>query len=354
MTVNITATCLGSDIDDIIEVSAFVGRRFKTDVYSSSTAQITVRNPQSLPASVVLEAYVSIAEDGDQIYGGYITDISYYYGWKTEYDTATISLEGYLSFLGRGLLNNFTMANKTTGETAQDIGISLSGSGKTIGWINTRSYVDTSTYTGNAQNLLTALVAMEQGRLLESGADLDLLGRDYTYDLSIWPYVGKFTDVNPATTGTAFNAVTFASASDNYFTQVTITSASVAQQTAGTGSRNLQLNTYDKDTTQASNLAKYTLGEFDKNTSVPISVTSKSSLNSLEPVRIFATFGGPGLQTSVTFRGTTYPCVMEGYSVTATPEDAVYTIYLSGFEQNNYLKLNNSVFGKLDENQLSF
>jgi hypothetical protein len=62
----------------------------------------------------------------------------------------------------------------------------------------------------------------------------------------------------------------------------------------------------------------------------------------------------PGTKVSVVFRGTTFNCVVEGVSMTATPESSRYTYYLSGADMNAYLLLDNAVFGKLDFNKLGY
>jgi len=56
----------------------------------------------------------------------------------------------------------------------------------------------------------------------------------------------------------------------------------------------------------------------------------------------------------VTFRGTTFTCIIEGVSMQATPASSRYTYYLSGADLNAYLILNNAVFGKLDSNKLGY
>ena len=347
-------TCGGSDITSILSFNCSSGRQSKTDVYASGTASFTVRNPQDLPASVVMEALVSCGANGRSLFSGYVTNIQFNYGMVTNEDTCTISLEGYLSFLGRGYLDNFALTGGTTGAEANRIGTSLSGSAKTISNIGTSSLTDTSSYTGAAQNILTTLVSQEQGRLQEGSGQLYFFGRSYLQNPAASPYFFfdfKFTDTNPGTTGVAYNAVNFASSTDNYFTQTTITPASVAPQFAGNGSRNLQLSTYDPTTTQADNLAKYALNEFNSNTSVPQSISTKNSLDSaMDPIEMLLV----GWQLPIIFRGTTYQTIIEGWTISANPEDIFYTFYVSGFEQNNYLKLDDAVFGRLDYNKLGF
>jgi hypothetical protein len=61
-----------------------------------------------------------------------------------------------------------------------------------------------------------------------------------------------------------------------------------------------------------------------------------------------------GARVSVTFRGTVYQSIIEGVRVTATPQSSRYTFYLSGADLNNYLILNDTVFGRLDFNKLGY
>jgi hypothetical protein len=62
----------------------------------------------------------------------------------------------------------------------------------------------------------------------------------------------------------------------------------------------------------------------------------------------------PGTQVSVTFRGTTYQCIIEGVTMSATPAGASFTYYVSGADLNAYLILDNATFGKLDSNRLAY
>ena len=61
-----------------------------------------------------------------------------------------------------------------------------------------------------------------------------------------------------------------------------------------------------------------------------------------------------GARVNVTFRGTTVTCIIEGVSLSATPEGARWTFDVSGADLNNYLVLDDAVFGKLDSNKLGY
>jgi hypothetical protein len=62
-----------------------------------------------------------------------------------------------------------------------------------------------------------------------------------------------------------------------------------------------------------------------------------------------------GTAESVKFRGTTYQCLIEGAALSGTPQGGVYaTYFVSGADLNNYLLLNNAVYGRLDFNKLGY
>jgi hypothetical protein len=65
--------------------------------------------------------------------------------------------------------------------------------------------------------------------------------------------------------------------------------------------------------------------------------------------------GDIATEVAVTFRGTTYQCIIEGAAFSGTPQGGVYaTYFVSGADLNNYLLLNNAVYGRLDFNKLGY
>jgi hypothetical protein len=309
-----------------------------------------------LPAAIVLEALVQITINGQNICAGYVTNIQYEYGMVPSEDIAIISLEGYIARLGRGYLKNFLMGGGSTGFEATRVGNALTGSSATVTDVDTRSNTSSGFISGDAGNIINQLVATEQGRLKEEASSLLFYGRDVTFDASEAPtsYTGfKFTDSNPGTNGIAYDVVTFASLTDNYFTQITVSPEGLSTEQAGDGARNLQISTYDESDTQAQNLADYALGQFDTSTSVPVSISTKNSLNwLLDPCKVVA--AGVGYRLPIELRGTTYNSVIEGWSVTADPDDVRYSFNVSGYPQNNFFILDDPIYGRLDFNKLSF
>lgn len=345
-----------SSIGSIISFNWSAGRSAKSDQFATGRGSLTVRNPQTLPAAIVLEALVEFAINGQNICAGYVTNIQYEYGNVQNEDIAIISFEGYIGRLGRGYLKNFLMGGGTTGGEAVRVGNALTGVAATVTSVGTRSNTSSGFISGNAGNIINQLVATEQGRVKEQASSLIFYGRDVTLDATQAPtsYTGfKFTDSNPSANGIAYDVVTFASLTDNYFTQITVTPDGLNVKQAGNGSRNLQISTYDESEDQAQELANYALGEFDTSTSVPVSISTRNSLEwLLDPCKVVA--AGVGYRLPIELRGTTYNSVIEGWSVTADTDDVRYTLNVSGSPQNNFLILDDPIYGLLDFNKLSF
>lgn len=350
---------LASTISSITSFGWNAGRQAKTDNFKSGTGALTIRNPQNLPAEIVLEALVRVSINGHEICGGYVTNISYQFGIIPAEDTATISLEGFLAFMGRGFLDNLLMPGNTTGIEAIRVGNNLTGGARTVINDQTKSITGGPGFvTGDAQSYLLKLVTTESGRLNEGATQLTFHGRDVLIDATAAPYNltnVQFTDTNPGTTGMAYNTVEFASLTDNFFNQVTVQAQDFPTPfQSGTGSRNLQLNTLDETAEQAQSLADYTVAQFSSSDSVPVSISTQNSLNNaLDPAELIS-IGCVSVRMPIVFRGSTFNTVIEGWSVSADPDDVRYTFNVSGFNQNNVFILDDPIYGVLDTGRLGF
>jgi hypothetical protein len=61
-----------------------------------------------------------------------------------------------------------------------------------------------------------------------------------------------------------------------------------------------------------------------------------------------------GLEVDIVLRGVRYYCVVEGVTITASPDDTRILFSVSSNETNDYLILDNAVYGRLDYNRLGF
>jgi hypothetical protein len=132
----------------------------------------------------------------------------------------------------------------------------------------------------------------------------------------------------------------------------------VTKSGATTPYRSYQTNTLNASTSQATDYANYLLGNYSSAASTISSFTCSAEAQSSFQLDVIGASSSiilsAGTQVSVTFRGGTYQCIIEGVTVTATPASASYTYYVSSADLNAYLLLNNTTFGRLDYNRLGY
>jgi hypothetical protein len=116
------------------------------------------------------------------------------------------------------------------------------------------------------------------------------------------------------------------------------------------------LSSYDASTSQALSLAQYVRFKYDTTTSTPrqigFTISQQSSAAAIEFLNWVTNF--LGLEVNIVLRGVRYYCVVEGVNITATPEDTRILFFVSSNETNDYLILNDDVYGRLNFNRLGF
>lgn len=171
-----------------------------------------------------------------------------------------------------------------------------------------------------------------------------------------------FSDTANNATNQVYDQASFGAWSDNYYTQVSVDPESFAAQTvtksgATAPYRTYTVNTLSASSGQALDQANFLLSQYDTQrfalTSVSCLAEAQNTFK-LDRMGVALFSYLVGSRVTVVFRGTTYYSVIEGVSVTATPESSRYTYYLSGQDLNNYLVLNDSVFGQLNYNKLGY
>ena len=124
----------------------------------------------------------------------------------------------------------------------------------------------------------------------------------------------------------------------------------LATQSAGTGFKFLDIDTYDVDTTQALGTATYALSTLSTATSVPLSISVMTEGQTNDAALIVAF---PGNAVNISFRGTEYTCLVEGGSIASTPGNTVINYNLTLMTQNKFnFTLNSTYYGVLNTNQL--
>lgn len=368
---SITVKYSGSNVtlNDIQLVEIEQGRQFTTDPYSASRMIIHCRNLSgwgATPPKIGQRIYMTQTLTGlsaTEVWGGRIRGVNIQYGNKTSMDTAVITCEGSLGLLARRQLKSVSLTQQDTTSQA-DQAITASGVPVTVFYDTGYSIASAQTYTGNLLDLVNELMLTEYGRISQFYNFSTYTSQIYlhprnTLDSGNFYYA---TDVDPAPTNRMIlNGVSFAGVQDNYYTQVTINPQGLTPQVATSGGSYFGLTQASLDYTNAQALshAQYLLANFNNDTSELIGCSLKWSQQNTSSARSkFDLLCQAATQISspieVTFRGTTYYAIIEGVRFTYTMDDIEVELDLTPQDLNAYLILNDSRFGKLDENKLGF
>lgn len=353
-------------LTDVQNVVVNTGRIQIQDPFRGSTATISGRNPQNLPAlEIGTNVYIQILRSpsyGSFVYFGKITNIEVLYGEVANMDTWTIQLEDALALAGRTITSN---TFSWSAGIRTDAAASLAGVDAGVPVYN---YWQTLSYTPQGQSFVSAqslpnsnllavlnqLATTEQGRMISAG--YDQVGWINRSDLGQNAFVTSFTDGSLSATYavTKYNEIRFASLGDSSYTKATVEPEGLAAQTRGAGVRDFVAKSYDQTTTQAQNLADYILATLDVNTAAPLTISCISEVQVNDAlIDAFQTtqFGN---KAELILRGQRYNLFLNGATLTATPEQVRVTFNVVSSEAQNFFILDSATFGVLDQNRLGF
>lgn len=360
-------------LTNVQSINLSTGRQRQLDQYNASTGTIEIRYPTGYasPLTYLIPGnYIRVENltTGMVLTSAYISNtvIEYgipYVGGVGNSDRLTVSIEGVFAQLGRQQGEGYAMPADTLYDQ-----LDIAGGA---------SSVPMNTAVTNTQPLSGNTVSSTWGDWLNKVL-LTLNGRLWDFDdinmrIST-PFEQKvgtinFSDAANNATNQVYNALSFGSYGDNYYTQVTVDPEGFAPVTVDTGVggnyRTLLMNTLNASTSQATDFANYLLSNYNDQSFQLLSISclaESQAVFKLDQISAYypgygveTGFGSlPGTQVNVTFRGTVFSCVIEGATMSATPESSTYTYYVSGADLNAYLLLNNAVFGKLDNNKLGY
>ncbi len=360
-------------LTNVVSINVNVGRQRQLDQYSTSTAEIVMRYPTGYAspiAALVPGTFIRISNTATDLanFVGRISNVQLkfdmpYSGGVGNGDYLSIMCEGGLGQFGRKSGNNYAMpADILTGQLGDvinetelvaflDSGVgdeALSATTVNGTWAD---YLNLAALTLNAR--LIDVLEIQYPTRVETTFVSPFLVRDTAVN---------FSDTTNNATNQVYDGITFASYADNFYTQVTVDPEVPAAQTVETGSapfRTYTVNTLNATTGQALDYANYLLNNYK---TPKVAISSISCLANAQNTMALDDLGdGPfkcgrqiGKRVTVAFRGTTYPCIIEGYTFSAVPGEARYTYYVSAADLNAYLILDNATFGKLDSNRLGY
>jgi hypothetical protein len=356
-------------------LNIFRGRRLQIDDYSADSMTVESEFPSSwtvapkLGDRVVAYIYkpgVVVGMDHFGAFYGNIRDVQINYGYVTNEDRVTITCEGLQGDWGRAQLNSFALVEEVTSDQVYKVGVEV---GLPIAPFNGRSIASAQTYTGNAFGLINTITRTEEARMLAQSVTYHATPEIYWYGRNSLPQTTYYWNDTTSTVDPyqmKYEQIQFRSSADNYYTSITIDPLSVASQTATTGVTPIygwNKDTVDYSTSQALNHAEWVLNNFQSKdqTIASVTFTDVQQGPAIYPppnnfnVQVITLIMSPiATLGNVTFRGNNFNTILEGMSISATPEQTRCTVYMSGQDTNAYLILNDAIFGTLDNNKLGF
>lgn len=355
-----------TQLSNVQDIAITVGRQRQLDAYNASQATITIRYPTGYASPItqmVSGTFIQITNSTTSkfMWTGRINNVDVTYGIPFassvgNADYLSISVEGKFAQFGRlqGLsyaMSADTLANQiSTCATQTSLGISVAGAQS--------QPIATTIVSSTWGDWVNKLLVTINGRLWDG---IDTTSMTVRTPNQSYPATVNFSDTINNATNQVYDQINFGSYADNFYTQVTVDPENFAEATVQTGTapfRTLLTNTFNASTLQATDYANYLLANYKSQGFALLSISCLAEaqktfkLDALAGTTYLSSL--PGISTTVTFRGTTLNCVIEGATFTATPESSRYTYYLSGADLNAYLILNDAVFGKLNYNKLGY
>jgi hypothetical protein len=360
-----TYATLTTVADNLQNVSLSYGRQAQLDQYNANTASVTLRYPNgyvSPNASWITGTWVRISvrlkttSGWVQLWVGRIANVMVEYGIPYvssvgNADYVTLVCEGNFAAFGRVQGNGYAMTAKSLsaqiGSCITETGLNL---GSQSGFGGSQQFPAT-TISSTWGDWVNRTVLTMNGRLIDSGDSVGVYNAYYKTSA----FFGNFSDTANDASNHCYEKIAFTSLADNYYTQVTVTPESYSAATVSSGSapyRTYAVNTLNNSTSQATDYANYLLSNYK----TPALRIASITCNLNAQITQIPAYGSDyvSTQVSVAFRGTTYQCVIEGATFSGTPAEASVTFYFSSADLNNYLLLDNAVYGKLDSNKLGY
>lgn len=345
-------------LTNIQTVNVTLGRTYNTDPFRGSTAVITGRG-YTTPPSISVGQYVQlVALNGATTvwsYAFYVVDFAFNYGIVPSEDTWTLTVNDSIGQAGRATVTGSWVTNTQSGaglsNTAALANISID---VYIGGNNGVAYLSAQSFTNeNCLTILNKIITTEQGYITGAAFD-DLNGRiEWAPRSNVGPFpICEFTDTTPVVSSIAnkYNTLEVAGLQGNYATKVIASPSGLAAQSAGTGYKVWEFETYDVSTAQALTTATTALSRLSTATVIPVTLSCITE-NQTNDAALTACFPFKGI--NIAFRGSQYTCNVEGGTISSSPMSTTltYNLTLSPITRFSFT-LNSSYYGVLNTSKL--
>lgn len=361
-----------TNLTNVQNLTVNAGRQAQLQAIQATTASIELRYPTgyATPITELVTGTIIRIRNTNSIYPypnadmllGRISNVTAIYGipYKDnvgQSDYLVINVEGSFAVLGRMQGEGYAITSTNLADQCIE---ASTETGVTVEKVGPNTSLSTTTVSGTWADWVAQAALSTNSRLHDTVfTDTVSIVSPFAQNIA----TTGFSDVANNINNQVYNGITFDSLSDNFYTQITVDPQNFAPVTVTkTGAtapfRTYQVNSLSASTNNATDFANYLLGNYET-----ASFAISSFTCSAEAQNVFQLDGmenGPnfnsfvGTQVNVTFRGTTFACLIEGVTMSATPANASFTYYVSGADLNAYLILGNPVLGTLDYNRLGY
>lgn len=348
------------------------GKQSMYDPLQAGGGTITGRNPGNQPAFAIGDPIRLVAEVDPALDARpltfFVSDYQIDYGITASQDVWTLVVEDYFGWLGRRPKTISWSAGKTVGEAIVDLAsinpyIIGSKSGFSTVPLSAQSFTDTPRLEILNTLANTGAVVLSTWRDSVDYTPYGLNARERPTQFNQNPLTETppvFTDSQASPpVDIAFDQLRFGSLTDNYYDKVTVIPDGLAAQTAGTGEKELIVDTYNQNTADALNLAQYLLAIQSSAATGPQQISAlfeaQPSTTSAQALLLLSVVPYLDLRSCVVeFRGAEYPVIVIGEQWSINPAQTRVTYNLFNGSNYNFLVLDDATFGKLDENKLGW
>ena len=357
--------------DKVFSVQVNNGREKYLDTYSGGQITFTINNANNYAAGIPYGSEVQITNTSlgtEYNLICWVQEITYEDAPGGQgINTATITAADFMSRAGRQQVNGFPVSEAKTGTQAgtfdspgplppaMSINVASSGS----------STASAITYTGTIGNYLNLLQTTERGYYVMRGTELYFVGRDL---VNSFPIPAVSLARTTSTTTIAYQQFSRIQNGTQFINQATISSTGVADQTATNsgsvstyGTAFYSSQTVDYNATQAVGNADWVVNNFSDPSALRFEVSFSDVAQNTTALNSFLTLtwgtANRLINLSYTLPGgssTTIPVVIEGHQLSVTPEQAVFTLFLSPLQYYQFFTLDSSTLGILDTSRLGW
>jgi disulfide oxidoreductase YuzD len=359
---------------DVLSLSFNVGRQAYLDTYNTCFLNLTIKNDTNQSSNfnygdLIYLKYDPVVGPDNNLYGFYVSEISYSdYPGNTGLSTATIRCQDGLGLMGRLQMDNFAVTAGTTGDQFDQLDLVPGKLPNRPGLVSTTSLgslCSSANYYGSVLNFINLLVNTERALLAHS--------ENYYTFITRLEFAGKqlggYFDRTASATSIGYERFERINLGLDLINQAQTQPAGLADQQATNttsvnsyGAQGITISTVDANTTQALGLAEWvanTLSDLTKQrfvltfTDVAQTMTEADFSLFVESLgncnRYYVNYLVPGDSSE-----TSVQTICEGFNVSATPSQTVFTVYLTPLTYYQFFTLDSDVLGILGGGGLTY